>query len=201
FNTDLTIADSIAAEIKKSLIEKTDIDCPECGKETGAKMIKKWSRNGQFLSCETFPKCKGALPLELPTEKDLEMAKGVTCDICQAPMTIKVGKYGKFYGCTNYPKCRGIKPLTLGITCPKCDKGEILQRKAKGGRFFYGCTKYPDCDFIANTMPVIQDCTNCKSKYLLKKSSKKDGDYLECPECKSRYEDETVKENELSEND
>ena len=201
FNSDLIVADSIAAEIKKSLIEKTVIDCPECGKETGAKMIKKWSRNGQFLSCETFPKCKGALPLELPTEKDLEMAKGIICDICQAQMTIKVGKYGKFYGCTNYPKCRGIKPLTLGIACPKCDKGEILQRKAKGGRFFYGCTKYPDCDFIANTMPVIQDCTNCKSKYLLKKSSKKDGDYLECPECKSRYEDETVNEKELSEKD
>ncbi|MBS1518703.1 MAG: type I DNA topoisomerase [Bacteroidetes bacterium] len=198
FNTDLTAADSIAAEIKISLVEKTDILCPECGKETGAKMIKKWSRNGQFLSCETFPKCKGALPLEPPTEEDLELAKDVICDICQSPMTIKIGRYGKFYGCTNYPKCKGIKPFTLGITCPKCKKGEILQRKAKGGRFFYGCTKYPECDFIANSLPVIQNCTNCGNNYLLKKSSKKDGNYLECPECKTKFEDETVNENELS---
>jgi len=199
FNTDLTEADSVAAQIKKGLVEKTETECPECGKETGAKLEKKWSRNGQFLSCERFPKCKGALPLEMPTEKDLEMAKDVICDICNSPMTIKVGKYGKFYGCTNYPKCKGIKPVTLGIECPKCGKGEILNRKSKGGRFFYGCTKYPDCDFIANTLPVIQTCSNCGNNYLLKKSSKKDGDYLECPECKSRTEDQTVNENELSE--
>lgn len=188
FNKDLNQADSIAADIKKGLIEPTDIICPECGAETGAKMVKKWSRNGQFLSCERFPKCKGALPLELPSEKDLEMAKGVICDKCGAPMQIKVGRYGKFYGCTNYPKCNGIKPITLGITCPKCKQGEILNRKAKGGRFFYGCTRYPECDFITNTMPVIQDCTNCDSSYLVKKSTKKDGDYLECPQCKSKYD-------------
>jgi len=188
FNTDLNKADSIAAEIKKGLIEPTDIPCPVCGAETGAKMVKKWSRNGQFLSCERFPKCKGALPLEQPNEKELEAAKGTICDKCGAAMTIKVGKYGKFYGCTNYPKCDGIKPITLGITCPKCKQGEILQRRAKRGRYFYGCTRYPECDFIANTMPVIQECLNCGNGYLLQKSSKKDGDYLECPQCKSRTE-------------
>lgn len=188
FNKDLTEADSIAAEIKKGLIEKTDIDCPECHAETGAKMIKKWSRNGQFLSCETFPKCKGALPLEQPSKKELETASKIICDKCGAPMQLKVGRFGKFYGCTNYPKCDGIKPVTLGIECPKCHKGEILQRKSKQGRFFYGCTKYPECDFITNTMPVIQECTECKNGYLVKKSTKKDGDYLECPQCKARYE-------------
>lgn len=198
FNKDLTEADSIAADIKKGLVEPTDIACPECGTETGAKMVKKWSRNGQFLSCERFPKCKGALPLVQPSEKDLEMAKGITCDKCGAPMQIKVGRYGKFYGCTNYPKCDGIKPVTLGIACPKCKKGEILLRKAKRGRAFFGCTRYPDCDFITNTMPVIQDCKNCESNYLLKKSTKKDGDFLECPQCKSRYEIDEKKPEEAA---
>jgi len=186
FNKDLTEADAIAAQIKKGLVEKTDISCPECGAETGAKMEKKWSRNGQFLSCENFPKCKGALPLMQPTEKDIEMAKGVICDKCGAQMQIKVGRYGKFYGCTNYPKCNGIKPITLGIKCPKCNEGEILQRKAKGGRFFYGCTKYPDCDFITSSVPVMQDCAGCGNNYLVKKNTKKDGDFLECPKCKER---------------
>jgi DNA topoisomerase-1 len=188
FNKDLNEADSIAVEIKKGLIEPTEIDCPDCGKETGAKMIKKWSRNGQFLSCERFPKCKGALPLEQPDEKEIEKSKNIICDKCGAPMQIKVGRYGKFYGCTNYPKCNGIKPVTLGITCPKCSQGEILIRKSKQGRMFYGCTRYPECDFITNTMPVIQECTECHNKYLLKKSTKKDGDYLECPQCKARYD-------------
>lgn len=198
FNKDLNAADLIAAEIKKNLVEPTDITCPECGKETGAKMVKKWSRNGQFLSCERFPKCKGALPLEQPTERDLELAKGIKCDKCGADMQIKVGRYGKFYGCTNYPKCDGIKPVTLGIPCPKCKQGEILIRKAKRGRSFFGCTRYPDCDFITNTMPVIQECTNCGNSYLVKKNSKKDGDYLECPQCKSKYES-TESKNEIAE--
>lgn len=200
FNKDITEADAIAADIKKGLIEQTEIICPECGAETGAKMIKKWSRNGQFLSCERFPKCKGALPLEQPDAKELEAAKDIICDKCGAQMQIKIGKFGKFYGCTNYPKCNGIKPITLGIPCPKCGKGEILMRKAKRGRSFYGCTKYPDCDFITNTLPVIQECTNCKNGYLLKKSTKKDGDYLECPQCKSRFElkEETEKKEAVS---
>ncbi|MBV6478962.1 MAG: DNA topoisomerase 1 [Ignavibacteria bacterium] len=188
FNKDILEAESLAADIKKNLIEPTDISCPECGSETGAKMIKKWSRNGQFLSCERFPKCKGALPLEQPDEKELEAAKDIVCDLCGASMAIKIGKFGKFYGCTNYPKCKGIKPVTLGIKCPKCGKGEILQRKAKRGRIFFGCTKYPECDFITNSLPVIQECTNCKNNYLIKKSTKKDGEYLECPECKSRFD-------------
>lgn len=196
FNKDLNEADSIAADIKKGLIEPTDIPCPECGSETGAKMIKKWSRNGQFLSCERFPKCKGALPLEQPDEKEIENSKNIFCDICKAPMQLKVGKYGKFYGCTNYPKCKGIKPVTLGIKCPKCKEGEILIRKSKRGRAFFGCTNYPECDFITNTMPVIQECTECKNAYLVKKSSKKDGDYLECPVCKARYD---IKESEKTE--
>ncbi len=187
FNKDLSEADSIAAEIKKGLAEQTDIACPECGAETGAKMLKKWSRNGQFLSCERFPKCKGALPLEQPSERELELAKGVKCDKCGADMQIKIGRYGKFYGCTNYPKCDGIKPFTLGIKCPKCKEGEILMRKAKRGRAFYGCTKYPDCDFISNSLPIIQKCDNCGNDYLIKKSTKKDGDFLECPKCKSKF--------------
>lgn len=196
FIKDLNEVDAIAAQIKKGLVEKTDIICPECGAETGAKMEKKWSRNGQFYSCERFPKCKGALPLEQPSEKDLEMAKGVICDKCGAPMQIKIGRYGKFYGCTNYPKCDGIKPVTLGITCPKCKQGEILQRKAKRGRAFFGCTRYPECDFISNTLPVIQDCTNCGNNFLVKKSTKKDGDFLECPQCKTRFDIKETSEKE-----
>jgi len=188
FSKDLDEADSLASEIKKGLVEQTDIICPDCGAETGARMIKKWSRNGQFLSCERFPKCKGALPIEPPNAKEVEVAKGIKCDKCGADMQIKVGRYGKFYGCTNYPKCDGIKPVTLGIPCPKCKKGEILVRKAKRGRHFYGCTSYPDCDFITNFPPVIQNCTNCDSNYLLKKSNRNDGDFLECPQCKTKFD-------------
>lgn len=187
FSKDLEQAESIASEIKKGLVESTDIACPECGAETGAKMVKKWSRNGQFLSCERFPKCKGAMPLEPPDPKEIETAKNIKCDICGGDMMVRNGKYGKFYGCINYPRCNGIKPFTLGIKCPKCEEGEVLIRKAKSGRAFYGCTRYPNCDFISNAFPVREKCSGCGNNFLIKKSTKKEGDILECPSCKARY--------------
>ncbi|KXK02572.1 MAG: DNA topoisomerase I [Chlorobi bacterium OLB4] len=187
FSKDLTEADLRALEIKKSLSEKTEIPCPECGNETGAVMVKKWGRNGQFLACEKYPKCKASMPLLEEHEENQKLAEGVTCDLCGAPMAVKVGKFGKFYGCTNYPKCNGIKPITLGIKCPKCETGDLLERRGgKLKRLFYGCSRYPDCDFISNYLPVRQVCDNCNNNYLVKKFTKKDGDFLECPVCKSK---------------
>ncbi len=193
FSKDLEKAESIASEIKKGLVEQSDALCPECG----GKMVKKWSRNGQFLSCEKFPKCKGAKPLDEPTQKELEVAKDIKCDLCGKEMIVRVGRYGKFYGCSDYPKCKGIKSITLGIKCPKCSEGEVVMRKAKRGTVFYGCTKYPDCDFLTNSKPVIQDCKECGNKYLVERSSKKEGEFLECPSCKQRYPVKKKKEEEL----
>jgi DNA topoisomerase I len=189
FSKDLDEADKVAKDIKATLTEKTDVTCPECGEETGAKMVKKWGRNGQFMACERYPSCKASMPLEEEHAENKELAKGVKCDLCGSDMAVKVGRYGKFYGCTNYPKCKGIKPITLGIKCPKCKEGEILERRGgKAKRLFYGCTRYPDCDFISNYKPVIQNCEQCGSNYLVQKHTKKDGDFLECPNCKAKYD-------------
>jgi DNA topoisomerase I len=197
FDKDLKVAESSAAAIKQELIEKTEISCPDCGKETGAVMLKKWGRNGQFLTCERYPKCKATMSVE-ENSTDPKPSAGIKCDLCGSDMVEKVGKYGRFYGCTNYPKCRGVKPITLGIKCPKCKEGEVLQRRGgKSKRIFYGCTRYPDCDFLVNYLPIIETCSNCKNEYLLKKESKKDGQYLECPNCKSKFELKSVEENKV----
>lgn len=201
FEKDLTVADSKAKDIKEKLTERTDKICPECGAETGAHMVKKWGRNGQFYACEKYPKCKCSLPLVEDPEAN-KPVEGITCDLCGAPMVIKIGPYGKFYGCSNYPKCKGIKPITLGIKCPKCNEGEVVERRGGKGRVkraFFACTRYPDCDFISNFMPVRQECTECGNNYLVKKNTKTDGEHLECPVCKAKYElkkeeaEETIK--------
>ncbi len=189
FNKDLLAAEKLVKGIKQDLIERTEIDCPECGKETGAKMIKKWSRNGLFLSCERYPKCHAAMPLIKDNDNEIitDHTTNMKCEKCGAAMILRVGKFGKFYGCSNYPKCNGVKPFTLGIKCPKCNEGEIIERKGgRAKRTFYGCSSYPKCDFISNYEPVIQECEQCKNNYLVKKISKKDGNYLECPSCKSK---------------
>lgn len=187
FNKDLLQADAAAAGIKKSLIEKTDIKCPECGDTDGGLMVKKWGKNGLFYACHRYPKCKGTLSHEGNEPIKQEPVENLNCPECNAEMLLKVGPYGKFYGCINYPKCRGIRPVTLGIKCPKCNEGEILERRGgKRKTIFYGCTAYPKCDFIENAMPVIKNCESCDNNYLVKKKSVKDGEFLYCTKCKHK---------------
>jgi DNA topoisomerase-1 len=188
FNSDLESLNKNTKEIKESLVEHTDIICDKCG---GAMLIK-WGRNGRFLSCSKYPKCKNAQPLPGEQEEHQELAEGKICQLCGAPMVVKSSKYGKFLGCSNYPDCRNIQPITLGIKCPKCGEGEVLERKAlKSKKSFYGCTKYPDCDFISNSKPRMTKCEMCGNSYMLEKYSKKKGEFLECPQCKHKVEMES----------
>jgi len=193
FNKDLVKIDAKSKDIKASLIEKTDIDCDKCGK----KMIIKWGRNGRFLSCSGYPKCKNAQPLPGEQEEHEEIAEGKMCNLCGAQMVVKSSKFGKFLGCSRYPECRNIQPITLGIKCPKCSDGEIVERRAmKTKKVFYGCSRYPDCDFISNNRPRIEKCEMCGSEYMLEKFSRKKGNYIECPNCKHKVELE-VAESEM----
>jgi DNA topoisomerase-1 len=190
FNTDLEHLNTKTKEIKESLQEITEIECEKCG----SKMMIKWGRNGRFLSCSNYPKCKNAKPLPGEQQEHDELAEGKVCNLCGAPMVVKSSRFGKFLGCSRYPECKNIMPITLGIKCPKCSEGEIVERKAqKSRKKFYGCSRYPDCDFISNYKPVNSKCVSCGNPYLLEKYTKKKGSYLECPECKHKI---TISKNE-----
>ena len=115
---------------------------------------------------------------------------GFNCDICGAPMVIKMGKYGKFYACSRFPDCRNTKPIVkkIGVTCPKCGKGEVVEKKSKKNRKFYGCSRYPDCDFVSWDQPISRNCPN-DGHFLVQKKTKKglvvlcpNGDYREDPQ-------------------
>jgi len=109
------------------------------------------------------------------------------CPKCGAPLVIRMSKFGRFYGCSNFPKCKFTKPFeenTLGIKCPKCQKGEIVEKKTKKGKIFYGCNRWPDCDFALWNKPTGQTCPKCGS-LLVKdekgniKCSNRDCNYIE----------------------
>lgn len=108
---------------------------------------------------------------------------GIDCDVCGAPMVIKMGRYGKFYACSRFPDCRNTKAITkkIGVTCPKCGKGDVLERKSKKNRLFYGCSRYPDCDFVSWDKPVGRNCPKCGA-YLVEKKSRK-GLQVKCSSC------------------
>lgn len=95
------------------------------------------------------------------------------CENCGENMVIKYGRFGKFMACKNYPECKTTKPLInkIGVTCPKCSKGDIILRKSKRGKMFYGCSNYPECDFVSWSKPTGDICDKCGS-YMIEKITK-----------------------------
>jgi DNA topoisomerase I len=146
--------------------EATDETCPECGEETGAKLVRKWGRYGWFLSCSRYPDCKyrrNAKRSAEEAERPEPEVTDVPCPKCGKPMVKRTGRFGPFLGCSDYPKCKGIKNLgekSFG-TCPKCGQGEVVSKRTKRGKPFYSCNRYPDCDFALWQAPLTQPCPSC----------------------------------------
>lgn len=162
----------------KKVVVQSDVKCPNCGKP----MIVRTSRFGsQFLGCSGYPDCKTILSLDksgnVIKNADQPEKSDQKCEKCGGNLYIKLGPYGRYTECE---KCKDRKSIvkTTGVTCPKCGKGEIIERKSKRGVVFFGCNKYPDCDFVLWNEPTGEKCPKCGS--LLVKRTLKSGDVIEC---------------------
>ncbi|AYY65470.1 MULTISPECIES: type I DNA topoisomerase [Staphylococcus] len=113
---------------------------------------------------------------------------GEDCEVCGAPMVIKMGRYGKFMACSNFPDCRNTKAIvkTIGVTCPKCKDGDVVERKSKKNRLFYGCSNYPECDFISWDKPIGRDCPKC-NHYLMEHKKGRSSQVI-CSNCDYKEE-------------
>lgn len=152
--------------------EPLEEPCPECGKT----LVKRWGKNGPFIGCTAYPDCKYTRDLGL-SDAEAEDRKPVLtdydCPECGAKMMKRWGRNGWFLGCSQYPKCKGTRPMPLGVKCPKCKTGEIIEIKSKGrGRVFYGCSNYNvesiKCDFRVWQRPVDMTCPDCNAPYLVR---------------------------------
>lgn len=132
--------------------------CDKCGKP----MTVKHGRFGKFLACTGYPDCKNAKPMKGEEPKEPEPTDE-KCDKCGAMMVKKVGRYGPFLSCSKYPDCKNIKSIEkgTGVTCPKCGKGEIIEKRTKKGKIFYSCNQYPGCDQAFWDKPIADEsCPN-----------------------------------------
>jgi DNA topoisomerase-1 len=103
--------------------------------------------------------------LEIPQEEST-----VICEKCGRTMVYKYGRFGKFLACPGYPECKNTKAIRkeMGVKCPKCETGQIIERKSKKGRFFYGCNQYPNCNFVSWERPYKIPCPNCGTMCVVK---------------------------------
>lgn len=108
---------------------------------------------------------------------------GEDCEKCGQPMVYKMGRYGKFMACSGFPDCRNTKAIMkpIGVTCPSCKEGQVVERKSKSRRTFYGCDRYPECEYVSWDKPVARPCPKCDSTLVEKRSKK--GVRIQCTEC------------------
>jgi DNA topoisomerase I len=180
---------STALKNVENNIEK--ILCDKCGGEMEIKI----GRFGKYLACSNYPECKNIKSFkEIAAQNQEPEYTGETCEKCGARTVYRNGKFGRFIGCERYPDCDFVKNITLGVKCPKCIEGDVVERKSKRGKLFYGCSRYPDCDFVSWYKPIAQSCPNNDSEYMEQRYSVKKGNYLKCPKCGEELVPEEVEE-------
>jgi DNA topoisomerase-1 len=168
--------------------EQEEEYCENCGRV----MILRNGPWGPFMACPGYnedPPCKTVRRLNQKQQQKPPQPLDENCPKCGSQLLLRNGQYGEFVSCSGYPKCKYIKQNTIGMICPKCKVGDIVEKKARRGNLFYGCSEYPKCDFTANYKPVDQKCPECGNAYLMEKTLKS-GVYLVCPNNKKPSADE-----------
>jgi DNA topoisomerase I len=155
--------------------------CENCGRP----MVLKKGRFGQFYACSGYPDCKTTKRIG-GEQKKSDVPLEEKCPQCGSNLTQKYGRFGEFVACSNYPKCKYVKQKTIGVPCPNCSQGEVVERRSKRGKTFYGCNRYPDCDFVAWGKPLPEKCPECGSSYLIEKFLKA-GPVAQCPNAECKY--------------
>jgi DNA topoisomerase I len=162
--------------------------CENCGRE----MVLKKGRFGQFYACSGYPDCKTTKQIG-GQQKKSDVPLEEKCPQCGNNLVLKNGRFGEFTACSTYPKCKYVKQKTIGVPCPNCSEGEVVERRSKRGKTFYGCNRYPECSFVAWGKPIQEKCPECGSSYLIEKWLKA-GPVAQCPngECKFKKPMEPV---------
>ncbi|MBW7457191.1 type I DNA topoisomerase [Paenibacillus sepulcri] len=152
-----------------------DLDHVEDGKEDWVRVLAAFY--------ETFEK---RLEVAEDEMKEIEIQDEVSdeiCEKCGRHLVYKMGRFGKFLACSGFPECRNTKPIVkdIGVTCPKCAVGKIIERRSKKGRFFYGCDQYPGCDYVSWDKPSSKPCPQCAGLMVEKRN--RSGARLQCTQC------------------
>jgi DNA topoisomerase-1 len=157
-----------------------ELDNVEEGKEDWVKVL------GTFY--ESFEKRLEVAEEEMEKIEIQDEVSDEICEKCGRHLVYKMGRFGKFLACSGFPDCRNTKPIVkdIGVTCPSCKEGKIIERRSKKGRVFYGCDRYPECEFVSWDKPVEQPCPKCGSMLIEKRN--KNGTFQQCIHCDFKEE-------------
>jgi DNA topoisomerase-1 len=165
--------------------------CSKCGQA----MVLRKGRFGPFLACVGYPECRSTQRLVRGSDGKYQVETFAPidekCPECGHDLAWRRGRFGPFIACSSYPACKYVKKneaREIGVVCPDCGQGQLVERKGRWGRFFYGCRRYPECRFTAQHRPLAEPCPDCGRAYLLQKESKRLGRVVFCGNDGCDYE-------------
>ena len=170
-------------ELKEKELDKKEITetateeiCEKCG----SPMVIKLGRFGKFLACSNYPDCKSTKPINDKGEIEEPETTDEKCETCGSSMMFKHGRFGKFLACSNYPKCKTTKQVNkeVGVKCPKCNQGQMVEKRSKRGKPFFSCDQYPKCEHAVWTKPTGELCPECQQLLLYAAKNK-----IKCEAC------------------
>ncbi len=175
----INLPDLDTADVQETTQEEY---CENCGRV----MVLKRGRFGQFMACTGYPDCKTTRRLD-QGKKVPDIPLDEPCPKCGRNMMIRHGRFGEFTACSGYPECKYVKQNFIGVKCPECADGDLVEKRARKGNTFYGCGNYPKCKFTSAHKPIPEKCPTCGSPYLVEKFLKS-GPVIACPNKECDYE-------------
>jgi DNA topoisomerase-1 len=175
----INLPDLDSADVQETTQEEY---CENCGRV----MVLKRGRFGQFMACTGYPDCKTTRRLD-QGKKVPDIPLDEPCPKCGRNMMIRHGRFGEFTACSGYPECKYVKQNFIGVKCPECKEGDLVEKRARKGNTFYGCGNYPNCKFTSAHKPIAEKCPSCGSEYLVEKFLKA-GPVIACPNKECDYE-------------
>jgi DNA topoisomerase-1 len=179
YENPINLPDLDSADIQETTQEEY---CENCGRV----MVLKRGRFGQFMACTGYPDCKTTRRLD-QGKKVPDIPLDELCPKCGRNMMIRHGRFGEFTACSGYPECKYVKQNFIGVKCPLCKEGDLVEKKARKGNTFYGCGNYPKCKFTSAGKPIAEKCPSCGSEYLVEKFLKA-GPVIACPNKECDFE-------------
>jgi DNA topoisomerase-1 len=180
----LSVCDLLASrvpglvDLARAAAVEASLDAIEDGRDNFLRAVTEFWR--------TFEKERGSRPGPA-ARADAGRARGEpvagTCPQCGGALVRRSGRHGPLVGCCRYPACRYIQrkeARAVGVACPECHQGEVVERPGRNDRVFYGCSRYPACRFTSSRRPVAESCPECGRPYLLESTTKREGRRLVC---------------------
>ena len=188
---------------KPKMQEKSDIKCPNCGRE----MRKMRGRFGEFLGCSGYMvkkadgtrECETIINLDKegkPLPPKTKITTPVKCEKCGSFMILRDSKRGPFLGCSSFPKCRATKQsakLTgedakiVEALIPALKEGGV--KSAEMVAKLTGITLPPPGSNGNARITTDIDCDECGKPMIIREGRR--GKFLGCsgyPKCKNTGE-------------